>query len=753
MEFSDIISVKNSSLISSVSQDEETGTLTVTIKPTLEDGSPVKLGHVLNELPAGIIDKGVTGFGGTTLELDCDRPSIVVEPYNYTAGSKSKSPSISNQYEIFWYGSIHAMNEVLGFNPAHSNGPNLLLELYIERCKDKQQPPKILVIPDQLQSLKDHVNKLDDYNWTDFHLLFDEIDSMQEQISFRNKMHKVTQLHLEHPIEKRTFLSATLSKFHDPQLKEEQYFKFNYEDAEKVNVDLIASTGVAKRTAVTIIERLESNKEDKILVAYNHIKGILNTIEFLLKGNNSLKKHIAVLCGTENKKEFEGYTHDINQDTFTLPKQINFITAAYFNGHDILEKAHLISCIDANITSLRLSPRTLYQIQGRCRPGTLSQTWIGRFSKPHEKQYKIDVLEDYAALTINVLDATDKIKAHHDPQISKAGTTMENIFYNGLDDVPSVLALGKDNQREISYFKIDSLIEDGITRDYLKHPNTFIRMSKTFFTATLAATHEEDKDQKKKDPIEIALKANNHFALEDIIKGNIANKEIAAAKKFYNTTTGKQVIEIYQKIQGKEIFLHKQVRKQLDVILKSDKAKATFKKFYRHVHYHAVFTNDYNDTKHTLLPKTFKQFNVVNKKGLQSFYNNYSTMLEQALPTLNKADKKAVTYLITRPSAMKDVLLTLNTTYKKKVAHYTVKTFDVFSVLNLPITTELNLNLKKTVERKVFLSENNPIQKKVLYWVKTNMNEKEYRKGLKDGFHPELPTQIAKEIIEGILLN
>jgi hypothetical protein len=166
-----------------------------------------------------------------------------------------------------------------------------------------------------------------------------------------------------------------------------------------------------------------------------------------------------------------------------------------------------------------------------------------------------------------------------------------------------------------------------------------------------------------------------------------------------------------------------------------------------------VFTNDYNDTKHTLLPKTFKQFNVVNKKGLQSFYNNYSTMLEQALPTLNKADKKAVTYLITRPSAMKDVLLTLNTTYKKKVAHYTVKTFDVFSVLNLPITTELNLNLKKTVERKVFLSENNPIQKKVLYWVKTNMNEKEYRKGLKDGFHPELPTQIAKEIIEGILLN
>ena len=751
MEFSDKISIKNVSLISATSIDKETGALSIVIKPTLETDEPTKLGHVLHELPAGIIDKGVTGFGGTTLELDCNRPSIVVEPYNYTAGSKSKSPSISNHYEIFWYASIQAMNEVLGWKSSHSNGPNVFLEMYMERCKEKQQPPKILVIPDQLQSLKDHIDKLDDYNWTDFHLLFDEIDSMQEQISFRNKMHKVTQLHLEHPVEKRTFLSATLSKFHDPQLKEEQYYKFSYEDAEKVKVDLIATTGIAKRTALTLVERLEGNKEDKILVAYNHIKGILNTIEHLLQEDKNLKQHIAVLCGTENKKEFEGYTHDIHQDTFTLPKQINFITAAYFNGHDILEKAHLISCIDANITSLRLSPRTLYQIQGRCRPGTLSQTWIGRFTKPHEKQFKLKILEDYAALTINLLEATDKIKSYKDPQISKAGSTIENIFYNGLDDVPSVLARGKDDKREISYFKIDSLIEDGITREYLKHPNAFIRMSGTFFDATLTATYEQDKDQKKEDPLEVAMNANHHFAMDDIVKNKVTSKEFTAAKKLYNTTTGKQVLEIYQKIQGKNIFLHKKVRKRLDVILNGDNARVEFRKFYRHIHYHAVFTHDYNDTKHTLLPKTFKQFNAVNKKGLQSFYSNFSIMLEQALPTLNKADRKAVNYLITRPSAMKDVLLTLKTTYKKKVAYYSIKTFDVFGVLNLRITTELNLNFKKTVARKVFLSQDDPFQKKVLYWVKTSMNEKDYQKCLKEGFHPELPTRIAKEIIAGDL--
>ena len=126
-------------------------------------------------------------------------------------------------------------------------------------------------------------------------------------------------------------------------------------------------------------------------------------------------------------------------------------------------------------------------------------------------------------------------------------------------------------------------------------------------------------------------------------------------------------------------------------------------------------------------------------------------MMQQALPTLNKTDKKAVTYLITRPNAMKDVLVTLKTTYIKKVAYYSIQTFDVFGILNLPETTELNLNLKKTVERKIFLSEDDPMQKKLLFWLNTSMNDREYNRCLKEGFHPDLPKQIAKEIIDGNL--
>lgn len=70
---------------------------TVELNNFQPDGSPTKLGHEIAFLPHGIIDKTITGLGGTTLELDCNRPSIVVEPYNYTAQSKSNNPSLTNQ--------------------------------------------------------------------------------------------------------------------------------------------------------------------------------------------------------------------------------------------------------------------------------------------------------------------------------------------------------------------------------------------------------------------------------------------------------------------------------------------------------------------------------------------------------------------------------------------------------------------------------------------------------------------------------
>ena len=64
-----------------------------------------KLSEVMDELPHGIINKNYTGIGGTTLELDCNRNSIVVEPLKETAWTKAQKPSLHNKYKIFYFGS------------------------------------------------------------------------------------------------------------------------------------------------------------------------------------------------------------------------------------------------------------------------------------------------------------------------------------------------------------------------------------------------------------------------------------------------------------------------------------------------------------------------------------------------------------------------------------------------------------------------------------------------------------------------
>ena len=75
-----------------------------------EKNKKTKLGEVLNYLPHGIIDKTETGIGGTSLELDSNRHSIVVVPFNNIAHCKSQIKSIGNKYDVHFYSSDDYFN-------------------------------------------------------------------------------------------------------------------------------------------------------------------------------------------------------------------------------------------------------------------------------------------------------------------------------------------------------------------------------------------------------------------------------------------------------------------------------------------------------------------------------------------------------------------------------------------------------------------------------------------------------------------
>lgn len=281
--------IKNSNLIVSHINNE------LVIKNTF-NGNPTKLGHVLNYLPNGIIDKSITGLGGTTLELDCERNSIIVEPLKFTAESKANHPSLNNKYKIFNF-AVPKKSFDLGFMVTDILLPAELEDKfndYLKYCKKNDQPLKFICVSDQLGKLKNYINQIEDLKFEDFHLLIDEIDSMQLQSDFRNVMHYVMEIYKEHPHKNRTLLSATLTKFHDPKLNDEPFLKITYENPILIYARVLVSNNVEYRTAVTILDLNSNYPNEKILIAYNHIEGIKNVIDFIIK-NGINNNDIAVL--------------------------------------------------------------------------------------------------------------------------------------------------------------------------------------------------------------------------------------------------------------------------------------------------------------------------------------------------------------------------------------------------------------------------------------------------------------------------
>lgn len=168
---------------------------TYTISGLNKDGSVTKLGHVIQRLPRGIFNKTITGLGGTTLELDTPRPSIIVEPLNITAYNKSKLPSLKHKYKIFYYGTWTNKPTKKEAKSVHLQSA---LRNYLLNCTKGDVPPKIICITDQIAKLKSEFDSIKEYKFSDFHLLLDEIDYMQEQIEYRKSMETCVEIYKVH---------------------------------------------------------------------------------------------------------------------------------------------------------------------------------------------------------------------------------------------------------------------------------------------------------------------------------------------------------------------------------------------------------------------------------------------------------------------------------------------------------------------------------------------------------------------------
>lgn len=434
---------------------------------TIKQGK--RIGEVMDRVPFGIINKTITGLGATTLEImNQERDSIIVVPTKSLAYSKYKSANLSkgDGYALYFGSPIKEIK---------SNVTPRQVQAYLNR--NKHWKKKFLVVADSLPRLINILqsNGIDVYH--NYFLMVDEIDTMQADSAYRPRLEDVMDYYFKFDWKHRSAVSATLNDFSNRHLVNESRVTTRWKDNPKRNIDLIY-TNYVDDTAVEIIrQKLTDNPNDKILVAYNSLDGILNILEQLRKRGivDVNKSNCGILCSERNNDKVKEYLEDadnvINEEAY-LQKKIVFMTCAYFAGIDIQDKCHLITITSHLQPFTYLSTRRMEQIAGRCRNGNLSETIIydilqeapdSKFQ--NEEEYQTLLLK--RAKTYAEFMNSTKEAIMQNPELEELGDFIDSfVDYSAKAKVTNVdypikiIRVDSIEKRfKPSFFNIDSLTE------------------------------------------------------------------------------------------------------------------------------------------------------------------------------------------------------------------------------------------------------------------------------------------------------
>lgn len=390
----------------------------------LKNGTWLK--DAIDFLPNGIINKGVTGIGATTLELNCDRNSIIIQPLKITVEQKSLG-----KYD----------HKVFAYNGKKSFNLNRELSNYVNDPSVKFK--KIILVIDRL---KDMIFALGD-SAKNYFFLFDEIDYMQGSSSYRGKME--SGLDLGKALDNFALVSATHIGFSDPELQNLKTYNFCYEVPQfnKIQTYYLSTANLEKekKNKATLnkmyscICHMLTNSQSKLMVAVNNVKLIQELSETLIKANMITSTDITLLISDsnlENSKLIQKYS-GIPITNKQLPTRLNFITSAYFNGYDLEEDdLCLIIYSSPNYKTNLITVNEIKQIYGRNRikGGTTSF-----FVFTHD--IKESDLNDAELLDSSEIDWIER---------GKSCVDMQNCIDNHIN---KLIALNKKNDYFSNLFK------------------------------------------------------------------------------------------------------------------------------------------------------------------------------------------------------------------------------------------------------------------------------------------------------------
>jgi hypothetical protein len=453
------LKIKNTLLVVSKKRVAKETSLVIKRHATLKAKKETKLSEVLSLLPPGLVQKDETGMGATTLELWAPRNSIIVEPIKITASSKAYNNTNNSGNPTLYVGSETK------FHPKKLTKKEILAYISDPYIKHK----KILVVADSLKKVIDAIGK---NVFNDYFLLLDEIDSFQMDSAFRKSMEECLDYYKQFDKKHRCMLSATTIDFSDEKLQREDSTMISYDkpDTRKILVLQSTTSDLLGNVKDKITELIINHPNQKIMVAYNSVKGCLSLAEAIKDEGIISESDIKILCSLNSQDKVGKYFEELDSDK--LPGKLNFVTSAYFTGFDLNETFHLITVSGNKNKVHALSDKRMKQIAGRCRitSGLLSETIIHDLISSDEKMedYSLDNLLKIANKeieTINCMlsnfDAVPELKEIQLP-------VLEGIF-KALDNNNRRFIRRRDlnSKPEISYLNIDSFRESVKSRHEL----------------------------------------------------------------------------------------------------------------------------------------------------------------------------------------------------------------------------------------------------------------------------------------------
>ena len=402
---------------------------------TIDKGQ--RLSDIMDEIqPDTILHKTVCGIGATTLELETERNSIIIEPnVPVIKGKELKHPSMLGVYE--------------GVSTKD-------IEEYI---KGEEYPQKIMTTPESFPKIKKAMQRAGTDMYNGYFLLYDECDRLISDVDYRSTVTLPTKDFFK--FKGKAMVSATPIMPSDPRFADSGFETVRIVPTYDYRQDIeVIQTNNVMSVFRTTLSGLDD--ADRVCVFYNSTAGIEKVITGM-----GIQDDSYVYCSTESMDKLKSHDFENVSDTLTVTggyaqlSKYNFFTSRFYSAVDIeLEGKPVVIML----TELFSAPHTMIdpeteaiQIAGRFRNGYKRLIHITNSNRKIEYRTK-EEMEKYLD---SQYEAYMSIHGHY-METGEEGAT--DLYRQALKTVDYSRFMTKEYLRD--FFMLDNAFREELVKSH-----------------------------------------------------------------------------------------------------------------------------------------------------------------------------------------------------------------------------------------------------------------------------------------------